>query len=51
MQWYQAESQAAPEMSHVFWLRQAQVGVGVQWVWAGSLFLGFLLVTVQPKRA
>lgn len=50
LQWYQAKSQAAPEMPYVFGIWQAQVGVCLQWVGGGSLFLGFFLVTVQLKK-
>lgn len=50
LQRYQAKGQAAPEMPYVFGIRQAQVGVCLQWVGGGSLFLGFFLVTAQPKR-
>lgn len=49
LQWYQAQSQAAPEMPHVFWLWPTQVGVGLRWVGEGSLVLAFFLNTVPRK--
>lgn len=49
LQRHQAQGQADPEMQHVLWLWQAQVGAGWQWV-RGRLSFSFLSGHCEAER-